>query len=108
MRTCNLWLSPTIRGRWLTPKKNTHSRQLEMQIRFAAAMIWTRSQCSTLTAYKIQLKENKKSNKIFIFQDNKKSLQMYFFICIAKGISVEKLIKQTCVDNNNNNNTKVI
>jgi hypothetical protein len=50
MFTCSLWLSPIIRGCWFTPKKKTHSRQLAIQIRFAATITWTRSQCSTLTA----------------------------------------------------------
>jgi hypothetical protein len=55
--TCNLWLSPTINGRWFTPRKNTHSRQLAMQTRFAAVITWTRSQCSILTACKRHQKD---------------------------------------------------
>lgn len=50
--TWSLWLSPTISGRWFTPRKKAHSRQFAMQIRFAAVITWTRSQCSTLIACK--------------------------------------------------------
>lgn len=54
--TCSLWLSPTIRGRWFTPKKKTHSRQLAIQICFAATITWTRSQCSIRTAFQTNKK----------------------------------------------------
>lgn len=52
--TCSLWLSPSISGCWFTPKKKMHSRQLAIQIRFAATITWTRSQCSTLTACQVK------------------------------------------------------